>query len=232
MPTGEARRHARRDAAVLLRPEHPSDGAGPRMQSSGKTALGRSMFMVHRRWQLPCVGVDRRGVDVAAAARTTVGGRARVRRDLRPGWKELGAGHAFCERAGLPCLFSQRRGAPGRGRPGLLFDVLLARCAARGRPDRQAPARRRGWFAGLSRPPDLSAAGSGEAGAAKLAAFLRARGIAVSSRVLPADAPASGVTEAARRAASADAMVLWLRGPDVAALPGSLPKASASTCRG
>jgi hypothetical protein len=54
--------------------------------------------------------------------------------------------------------------------------------------------------------------------------LLRARGVAVSSWVLPADAPASAVNEAARRAAGVDALVLWLRGPDVAALPDSPPE--------
>src|SRR5262249_26135399 len=67
------------------------------------------------------------------------------------------------------------------------------------------------------------AASSGEEGAAKLAGLLRARGVTVSSRVIPANAPASAVTQAVRRAAGADAMVLWLRGPDVAALPGPAP---------
>jgi hypothetical protein len=46
----------------------------------------------------------------------------------------------------------------------------------------------------------------------------------VSSRVLPADAPATAVTEAARRGPGADAVVLWLRGPDLAALPASPPE--------
>jgi hypothetical protein len=69
------------------------------------------------------------------------------------------------------------------------------------------------------------AADSGEAGAARLSAILGEQGIRVSARVLPADAAASAVTAAAAAigGGDADVVVLWLRGPDLAALPTAPP---------
>jgi len=204
----------------------------PRMQASGKTALGRSMFMVHRGWQLhvwELTGAESTwqqqlerwlAAEPVFAVISGLGGRS---------WAPV---HAFCERAALPCLFPNVE-APPEGADQDFYSIYFSRGvlleadligkhlldAAGGSP--------------ASRVLQIyRAADSGEAGASKLAAFLRARGVAVSSRVLPADAPASAVTEAARRAASADAMVLWLRVLTWPHCPARCPKASASTCRG
>ncbi len=197
----------------------------PPMRASGKAALSRSMFMVHRRWELhvwELTGAEstwqeqleqRLADEPVFAVISGLGGRS---------WAQV---HAFCEHAALPCLFPNVEAPPGAGAAdqdfysmyfsrGVLLEAdligkhLLG--AVRGSP--------------ASRVLQVyRAADSGEAGASALAAFLRLRGVAVSSRVLPADAPASAVTEAVRRASGADAMVLWLRGPDVAALPGAAP---------
>ncbi len=196
----------------------------PRMQASGRAILGRSMFMVHRRWQLhvwELSGAEstwqqqlerRLAAEPVFAVVSGLGGRS---------WAPV---HAFCERAALPCLFPNVEAPPERADQdfySMYFSrgvLLEADLIGKRLPD-----------AGAGPPPSrvlqvYRAADSGEAGASALAAFLRARGVAVSSRVLPADAPASAVTGAVRRAAGADAMVLWLRGPDVAALPGTPPE--------
>jgi hypothetical protein len=196
----------------------------PRMQASGRAILGRSMFMVHRRWQLHVwelrgaestwqQQLERRlAAEPVFAVVSGLGGRS---------WAPV---HAFCERAGLPCLFPNVE-APPEGADQDFYSMYFSRGvrleadligkhlldAAGGAP--------------ASRVLQVYRAGdSGEAGASKLAAFLRARGVAVSSRVLPPGAAASAVTKAARSAAGAGAMVLWLRGPDVAALPAAPPQ--------
>src|SRR6266568_907841 len=197
----------------------------PPMRASAKAALSRSMFTVHRRWQLHVW-------ELTGAESTWQKQLERLLADEPVFAVVSGLGgsswapvHAFCERAALPCLFPNVEAPPGgadqdfysmyfsRGvllEAGMVGKHLLD--AAGGSPAARVLQVYR-------------AADSGEAGASALAAFLRARGVAVSSRVLPADAPASAVTEAVRRARGADAMVLWLRGPDVAALPGTPPKA-------
>lgn len=194
----------------------------PRMQASGRAILGRSMFMVHRRWQLhvwELTGAEstwqqqlqqRLADEPVFAVISGLGGRS---------WASV---HAFCERAELPCLFPNVDAPPGRAdrdfysmyfSRGVLLEAELI-----GKRLLDAGA-------GPSRVLQVyRAADSGEASASALAALLRAHGVAVASRALPARAPASAVTEAARSAAGAGAMVLWLRGSDLAALPHTPPK--------
>jgi hypothetical protein len=196
----------------------------PRMQASGKAILGRSMFMVHRRWQLhvwELTGAEstwqqqlerRLATEPVFAVISGLGGRS---------WAPV---HAFCERALLPCLFPNVEAPPEEAdrdfysiyfSRGLLLEAeLIGKRLLDGAPGEP-----------VTRVLQVyRAADSGEAGAARLAAILGARGVAVSSLVLPADAPTSAVTEATARAAGAEVLVLWLRGPDVAALPGSPPE--------
>lgn len=196
----------------------------PRMQASGQAVRGRSMFMVHRRWQLhvwELTGAEstwqrqlerRLAAEPVFAVVSGLGGRS---------WAPV---HAFCERAALPCLFPNVE-APPEGADQDFYSIYFSR----GVSLEAELIGKRLLDAGGGPPASrvlqiYRAADSGEAGASMLAATLRARGVAVSSRVLPANAPASAVTEAARRAAGAGAMVLWLRAPDVAALPASPPE--------
>lgn len=196
----------------------------PPMQVSGKAALARSMFRVDRRWQLhvwELTGaeatwqqqLERRLADEPVLAVISgLGGRS---------WAPV---HAFCEHAALPCLLPNVEAPPeGADRDfyslyfsrGVLLEAdLISKDLLDGA--RGAPASR---VLQVYRAADV-----GEAAAPALAASLRARGVAVSSRVLPANAPTSAVSEAVRRASGAQAMVLWLRGPDVAALPGAPPE--------
>jgi hypothetical protein len=68
---------------------------------------------------------------------------------------------------------------------------------------------------------------SGEAGAQALAAALAPHRIAVREQVLPAEVSVDHVAQAVRASTSADALVLWLRPADIAALgdPASAPPA-------
>jgi hypothetical protein len=140
------------------------------------------------------------------------------------GGKSWAPVHAFCERAALPCLFPNVE-APPEGADQDFYSVYFSRGLLL-----EAGLIGKHLLDGAGGSPAARvlqvyrASDSGEAGAAELAAILRARGVVVSSSVLPADAPASAVTEAASRAAGAGAMVLWLRAPDVAALAGSPPE--------
>src|SRR3989449_9645462 len=199
-------------------------GAAPRMQASGKTALGRSMFMVHRRWQLhvwELTGAEsswqqqlerRLAAEPVFAATSGLGGRR---------WARV---HAFCERAALPCLFPNVE-APPEGADQDFYSMYFSRGVLL-----EADLIGKHLLDGAGGSPAsrvlqiYRAADSGEAAASKLAAFLRARGVAVSSRVLPADAPALAGTRAGHSRGRADAMVLWLRAPDVAAPPRPLPE--------
>ncbi len=135
--------------------------------------------------------------------------------------------HAFCEEAALPCLFPNVEAPPAsadRDFYSLYFSkgvLLEAGLIAHGilDPDSGKVAK------GVEQV--YRAGDSGETGAAALAAILRPRGITVRSRVLPRGADRRAVAEAARKAARADALVLWLRPNDVAAL-GKAPAGPAS----
>jgi hypothetical protein len=65
---------------------------------------------------------------------------------------------------------------------------------------------------------------NGEAAGRALAAALNGHGVAVHSTSVAAGAPARSISEAVRKASSADALVLWLRPGDVEAL-GDVPAA-------
>ncbi len=68
---------------------------------------------------------------------------------------------------------------------------------------------------------------SGEPAAKALAAALKRHGIAVHDHVLPAGAAGKGPAEALRAASNVQALVLWLRAPDVAALGSPPPEPAA-----
>ncbi len=188
----------------------------PRMRSSGRTALARSMFMVHRQWQLH--------VWELTGAESTW--QEQLERHLAKepvlavisglGGKNWAPVHAFCERAGVPCLFPNAE-VPidnegdfysvyfSKGvllEAGLIANALLDAGGGTAKTVQQV----------------YRAGDSGEAAAAALAAALKGHNITVTSQVIAADAPATGVAQALRQATGADALVLWLRAPDIAAL--------------
>jgi hypothetical protein len=125
--------------------------------------------------------------------------------------------HDFCERAALPCLFPNVEVPAGSAGDlysmyfsgGVLLEAELIASQILG-------------AAGADRVKTLTqvyrAGDSGEAAARALAASLRDQGVVLSSRVLAPAASASDLTLAVRAASGADALVLWLRSADLAAL--------------
>ena len=187
----------------------------PPMRSSGKSLFAKSMYMANRHWQLhvwqltgaPATWpgqLDRHlAQEPVMAAVSGLGGSH---------WAPV---HEFCERAHLPCFF------PNVDVPvvadedfytlyfsrGVLLeaDLIAARIAAAGGPLVKSVVQ-------VYRSGD-----SGEQAAKALAANLARRGIAAHSEALASRASAERLNEAVH-ATSADALVLWLRAPDIAAL--------------
>jgi hypothetical protein len=193
----------------------------PPMRASGRTGAARSMFMVHRRWELHVweltgppstweAQLERRlAAEPVFAVVSGLGGAT---------WAPV---HAFCERAALPCLFPNVE-APPEAADRDFYSMYFTR-GVRLEADLVARALLEGGGAPPARVVQVYRAGdSGAAAAAALAAELRARGVAVHDEVLPAEAPATAAARAVA-AAGADALVLWLRRPDVAALPDAPP---------
>jgi len=188
-----------------------------RMQVSGKTMYTKSMFMVHRRWELHVW-------ELTGPAATW---RAQLERYLARepvfavisglGGSNWAPVHEFCEKNALPCLFPNVEvPASASGdfyslyfSQGVLLeaDLIASRIAEPGR-GQTARAIEQIYRAG----------DSGEPAAQALAAALKRHGIAVRSRVLAAGSGGQDVAAALRTAASADALVLWLRPDDIAAL--------------
>jgi cytochrome c553 len=198
----------------------------PHLLTSGKTSYSGMMFKVQRRWELhvwELTGPEASWQDqlerhLAAepvfAAISGLGGRT---------WAPI---HAFCERAALPCLFPNVDAPPAdAGRDfysiyfsrGVLLEAELMGKSLLGEAGR----------AGVSNVLQVYRSGDiGEAAAAAMAGRLHASGVAVSQRVLPRDAPPGTVADVLRKEAGADAVVLWLRPGDLAALPPVPPAGS------
>jgi hypothetical protein len=196
----------------------------PRMRSSGKTAYSQSMLMVHRQWKLHVW-------ELTGAEATW---QEQLERDLARepvfavvsglGGRNWAPVHAFCERAALPCLFPNIESPPAGAdgdfyslyfSKGVLLEAeLIANRILNAGNGKVAKAVRQVYRAG-----DI-----GESAAQALAAALERQGIAVSSRVV---APGEDVGGALAGTSSADALVLWLRPADIAAL-GAAPVAPAA----
>lgn len=189
-------------------------GATPALRSSRKM-----MFMVNRRWELhvwelhgaPDTWREQLQHYLAQqpvfAVISGLGGR---------NWAPV---HDFCEREEVPCLFpnvevpveSEHDFYSMYFSRGVLLEAQLIAQRIR------EPARPVRSVLQVYRAGD-----SGEAAAQLLATTLRKQGIAVDNRALSANA---GVAAALRNASHADAVVLWLRPPDLAAL-GEAPHPS------
>ena len=184
------------------------------MRASGHTQYSRSMFMVHRQWELQVWDLSGppstwgEQLDQHFAREPVLA----VVSGLGRNWAPV---HAFCERQHLACLFPNAEVPVDASHD--FFDLYLSRGvlleagligAGLAEPAPGAPVR---VVHQIYRAGD-----SGEAGAKALADALRSRGIEVRESVLgPADPdPASAL----RKASGADALVLWLRPADLAAL--------------
>jgi len=195
-------------------------GPTPRLRSSRKM-----MFMAHHRWQLhvwkltgpPATWQEQLEEDFTRepvlAVVSGLGGKT---------WEPI---QSFCENKSVPCLFPNVEAPPLDSdhhfyslyfSKGVLLEAgLIANKVLNPDSGRKAKVVQQIYRAG----------DSGEAGASALAAELKHHGITVRSHVLPADTLGKGLDEALRQASPADALVLWLRPADIAAL-GSKPPAT------
>ncbi|MDB5811715.1 MAG: hypothetical protein JWN94_3837 [Betaproteobacteria bacterium] len=194
-------------------------GATPRLRSSNKTAFSKVMFMVNRRWELhvwELTGPEstwqaqlRRymSAEPVFAVVSGIGGKT---------WQPV---HAFCEEAAVPCLF------PNVDVPveadggfyslyfsrGVLLEAELIANTIGEAPDRER----------IKAVKQIYRAGDiGASAATAFAAALKRYNIPVTSRVLE---PGENVSAALGKTAATDAIVLWLRPQDIAALGNSQP---------
>jgi cytochrome c553 len=194
----------------------------PRMITSSKTLYSKSMARVHRLWELHVWELTgpastwqqqleaRLAREPVFAVVSGLGGK---------NWQPV---HAFCERAALPCLlpnvelpvvaegdfYSQYFSRGVLLEAGLMAHDLLPTAST------QTTVK---TVTQVYRANDV-----GEAASQELAKLLQGQGIAVKSSVLPADAPAEAVAQRVAASKDADALVLWLRPAELAALPATL----------
>jgi hypothetical protein len=185
------------------------------LRASGKTQYGRSMFMVHRQWQLhvwelsgPASGWGEQ-LEHDLAREPVLA----VLSGLGHNWAPI---HAFCERQRLACLFPNTE-LPVDG-PQDFFELYLSRgvlleadLIASGLTSESA-------LAPIKTVQQIYRAGdSGEPAARALADRLRESGIAVRESVVGRDGRRD-VADALKKSAGVDALVLWLRPAELSAL--------------
>jgi mono/diheme cytochrome c family protein len=184
-----------------------------RLQASGKTMYADTMFMVHRQWVLhvweltgPSSGWSAQLANHLAqqpvlAVISGLGGSQ---------WRPVSE---FCEQNGLPCLFPNVEVPVESAESfytlyfskGVLLEAeLIANRVV------EAPT--------ASVEQVYRIGDSGEAAAAALAKRLGEHGVVVHNHALPAAASRADLTAAIGTAASGQALVLWLRPADLAAL--------------
>jgi hypothetical protein len=203
----------------------------PPMLTSSRTQYSKSMYMANRRWQLHVweltgpaptwrAQLERRlAAEPVYAVLSGLGG---------SNWAPV---HAFCEQHAIPCLLpnvevpvvAERDFYPLYFSKGVLLEAQLVARAILG-PDERPNAR--------AVEQVYRAGDSGEPAAEALAALLRGHGVTVHGTVLPAGAHGRGVAAALRKVAQrkgarGQALVLWLRPTDVAAL-GDVPEGTAT----
>jgi hypothetical protein len=199
----------------------------PPMRSSGKTMYSKSMYIANRHWQLHVW-------DLTGPA---AGWKAQLENHLKSepvmavvsglGGSNWAPIHEFCERQQIPCLFPNVEvPVDAKGDFYSLYlskGVLLeAELMAKSLTEASAGARPVKTVAQIYRVGD-----NGQAAAQVLAAALQSHGIVVRNHALAATAKGRDTADALRGAAPTDALVLWLRPGDVAAL-GDAPAAPAT----
>jgi hypothetical protein len=199
----------------------PRGASGQTMITSGNTASARSMFKVNRRWVLhvwelsgpsatwPEQLDDKFAETPVFAVISGIAGK---------NWVPV---TDFCERREVPCLFPNVEQPPADAdrkfhtlyfSRGVLLEADLIAAHIINTPS----------GANLKRVRLVYRAGDiGEAAAVSLASQLQARGVDVVTRMVPRGAPGGVVAETVRDRSSMDAMVLWLRPADLAALEGT-----------
>ena len=194
----------------------------PRMLTSGKTQYSKSMYMANRHWQL----------HVWELTGPAASWRAQLEKHLAAepvyavmsglGGNNWAPVHEFCEQNAIPCLFpnvevpviAERDFYSMYFSKGVLLEAQLIARTILG-PDNHPAA---GAVEQVYRAGD-----SGEPAAEALAVQLEGHGVTVHSTVVAAGAQGHVVAAALRRAAlrkdaRGQALVLWLRPADIAAL--------------
>ena len=193
----------------------------PRMWSSAKTAYAKTMYMANRHWQLHVW-------DLTGPASTW---RAQLQRHLHDepvyavlsglGGSNWAPVHEFCQENSLPCLFPNVEVPVEAERDFYVLyfskGVLLESQLIAKKILDSSPENRPRVVAQIYRRGD-----SGEPAAQALGAQLEAAGISVRGRALPPQESPRALSAALAASHGADALVLWLRPADVAAL-GSAP---------
>jgi hypothetical protein len=197
-------------------------GPSPKMRTSGKTMYSKSMYVANRHWQL----------EVWELTGPPETWRAQLDRDFERapvmavlsgvGGRHWAPVHDFCESRHVPCLFPNAE-VPEVAEgdfyslyfsKGVLLEAeLIARRISESRKDQPGRTVQQIYREG----------GDGEPASRALAAALKGSGIEVHSRTL-AGPPGRGLAAALRSISKADALVLWLRPADLAAL-GAPPAA-------
>lgn len=194
---------------------HYTRSQGPRMQSSH-----RMMFKANRHWQLHVWQLSGPPSGWQAQLRARLAAQPVLAVIGSTGGSHWEPVHRFCEAAELPCLF------PIVDLPvdddaafdnlyfsrGVLLEADLMARDLRARQGEAAPRR----VVQIYRVAD-----AGEGAAARLSRSL-AGGVPSIDRALPAKATARDLATAVAKAEPGDALVLWLRATDIAAL-GKLP---------
>jgi hypothetical protein len=187
--------------------------------TSGKTSFSKTMFRVNRRWQLHVW-------ELTGAASTW---REQLERNLEKqpvfaviaglGGSNWAPVHAFCEQAELPCVFPNVE-APPAGADRDFYSLYFTRGVRLeadliGKHVADAKA-----GTSIRKVRQIYRAGDvGEEGARALATSLGQKGIALSERVLGRNsAGADGLADALGEQTEGEALVLWLRPTDIAAL--------------
>jgi hypothetical protein len=188
-------------------------GPTPRVRSSHK-----EMYMVNRRWQLHVWQLTGPAATWQSQLERYFAKEPVLAVVSGLGGKNWAPVHAFCEHKALPCLFPNVEAPPANADHDF-YSLYFSRGVE--------------LEAGLIANRILNPAGeeeakvvyqiyragdNGEVGARTLAAALELHGVKVLNTPLPAGSPGKGIAKALRKNSTADALVLWLRPGDVAAL--------------
>jgi len=218
--TPDANRFQRKGMLNVLQQYFADKNANARAQSPRLRSSRRMMFKVNSRWQLhvwelkgaPSSWEGQLEKDLARepvfAVISGVGGAT---------WAPV---HHFCERAQLPCLFpnvqlpvvAEQDFYPLYFSKGVLLEAELIAHRLSGE---QAKPRR---VVQVFRTGDI-----GEAASRALASSLRQSGLEVVTRAVAAGSVGKGLAGALEGVSATDALVLWLRPPDIAALSAAAP---------
>jgi hypothetical protein len=188
-----------------------------RLQASGRTMYSESMYMVHRQWQLHVWELSGPASSWKAQLSQHLAKEpvlAVVSGLAGSNWAPV---HEFCEEQALPCLF------PNVEVPVDAADDFSTLYFSKGVLLEAELIASKIVQPGHGEPPGtvhqiFRAADSGEPAARALAAALKQHGITVRNHVVARDGPGASLSEALHQAANAQALVLWLRPADVAAL--------------